>query len=498
MKNLYRPLGLKPDASQDDIKRAYRKLARQWHPDTYPDPKAAERFKAVTEAYETLSDPAKRAEYDREYAATFVDGALVLDDVKAWFARFISVTNHGDLDLLTLWCVHTWVCVETFTSPRLLIDSTVPESGKTTCLDHLEKLCFRPVKVASLSSPALLPRMIERSVRTVLLDEIDRSLRPGRDGVEDLIAILNSGYRFGSTRPVLVPAPGGGWDAREMSTYSPVAMAGNYPHLPADTMSRQLRILMTPDLDGNAEDSDWEVIEPEAKVLKGRIEEFADSVRDEVRGLEVDLPKDCLGRRKEKWRPLARVAAVAGGDWPTVVHQLIEANLREEAAEREDGLKTLPPGMVLLKDLHDVWPKDYGGDPEHFAATRDLVPRLVKYNLDYWGKDSPYGKQLTETRFGRLISDAAKLTSSRPGGAGPRGYLWTELKPIWHRLGIGRKQPGEPGEPGEPGGNNRVHRVSQLNRVHQDPPPGSDDEAVQLVADLLGGHIIDEGSDYDN
>jgi molecular chaperone DnaJ len=63
-KDFYKELGVPSDASADDIKRAYRKLARDLHPDTNSDPSAAERFKAVSEAHSVLSDSAKRKEYD--------------------------------------------------------------------------------------------------------------------------------------------------------------------------------------------------------------------------------------------------------------------------------------------------------------------------------------------------------------------------------------------------------------------------------------------------
>jgi molecular chaperone DnaJ len=62
--DLYKILGVSRSAGSDDIKRAYRKLARQYHPDVSTEPGADERFKEINLAYEVLSDPAKRQQYD--------------------------------------------------------------------------------------------------------------------------------------------------------------------------------------------------------------------------------------------------------------------------------------------------------------------------------------------------------------------------------------------------------------------------------------------------
>jgi curved DNA-binding protein CbpA len=66
----YRRLGVGSDASRDEIVHAYRRLAHRAHPDVHPgDPDAARRFREITEAYEVLADPSRRAGYDRTRAA---------------------------------------------------------------------------------------------------------------------------------------------------------------------------------------------------------------------------------------------------------------------------------------------------------------------------------------------------------------------------------------------------------------------------------------------
>ena len=64
-RDYYEILGVERDASEDDVRRAFRKLARQYHPDINKDPGASEHFKEANEAYEVLSNGERRAQYDR-------------------------------------------------------------------------------------------------------------------------------------------------------------------------------------------------------------------------------------------------------------------------------------------------------------------------------------------------------------------------------------------------------------------------------------------------
>lgn len=64
-KDYYDILGIKKDASEEDIKKAYRKQALRYHPDKNKSPGAEDKFKEVAEAYDVLSDPKKKDIYDR-------------------------------------------------------------------------------------------------------------------------------------------------------------------------------------------------------------------------------------------------------------------------------------------------------------------------------------------------------------------------------------------------------------------------------------------------
>lgn len=101
-RDYYEILGVGRDATPQDIKKAYRKLAMEFHPDRNPGPDAAEQFKSVNSAYEVLSDPDKRARYDRfghagvdQSGAGGFDGFQSFDGFGDIFDAFFGGTQRG-------------------------------------------------------------------------------------------------------------------------------------------------------------------------------------------------------------------------------------------------------------------------------------------------------------------------------------------------------------------------------------------------------------------
>ncbi len=281
---------------------------------------------------------------------------------------------------------------------------------------------------------------------------------------KEIIAILNSGYKVGATRPVLVPSKGGGWDVDEMSTFAPVVMAGNQPNLPDDTVSRTILVLLLPDWQGRAEESDWETIDNDAQQLRDRIGRWVERVD---LGPRPDLPPGCVSRFREKWMPLARIAHAAGGRWPKVVWELATADVAELAQDRAAGLAAEKPAVLLLRHIIEDWP-----DRQDFWASNDLVVALAVKHPDNWGPTDGYKKGLTVQRLGRLLSKAFRIRSAVEDSTdknSPRGYRKGQFGTAAAAMN-------------RPGGSGGSERSGGSGAPPEGPPP---DELAELYADRL-------------
>lgn len=374
---------------------------------------------------------------DGSAASDGSDGSLespsrtVVDQVREHLARYLSPASEDDLDVLALWAVHTHLAAESYTSPRILVTSPMPGSGKTTVLEHLERLAPHATTMSSVSSSALIPRLIAAQQTVLLIDEAEKALSPNRPGIEDVLGVLNSGYKIGGARPVLIPSKEDGWVAKSLPTFAPVAMAGNAPDLPEDTMQRTITITMFPAVEGQVEETDWEILDAHVRDLGLAVAEWADSIRDEVKATRPPVPRGCVGRIKERWLPLKRVAVFAGGDWPERVDQMIRHNLDDIERDREEGLSTMPIHVHLIRDVHEV----FSDTAEDFLPTGHIIRELIHLHPERWSSSSSYGRDLTAQRFGRMLVKNFSIRADKDG-ADNRGYRRATFKSAWRSIGL--------------------------------------------------------------
>lgn len=410
------------------------------------------------------------------------------DALRDWLSTYISTMHEEDLDILTLWTLHTHFMPVLYTTGRLLLDSPVPESGKTTVLDHMSHLALDPLQTSSVSSGALIPRLLNERLRTILIDEADRALNPDNPNNNEIISSVNSGYRRGGSRTVLVPAADGQWKGEEMSTFGAVAMAGNNPDLADDTRSRTIRVLLLPDKEGRVEDSEWEFIEAPAKDLHENIAQWAEANMDRIVNIRPEMPGGVRGRFKECWAPLVRVAALCSPEWQARAMHLAERALALRQAEINSGLISDPPRILMLRAMYDNWPEG-----QEQWKTDDIIPMLAAENPALWEEDLIKGrKRVTAQAVGYTLGKVFGLHTRQGTTRGDRTYSYhrTDFDPVFARMGIAPPEKlftpctvSSPFTETDSSGPENVNGVNDVNGVHGlSGGGGGEDGAPQVAA----------------
>ncbi len=126
-------------------------------------------------------------------------GHQVLDEVAAFITRFSVFPSEHCAPTLALWYAHTHASEQFYVTPRLILDSAEPGSGKTRVLEVAQYLVRAPEMTIS-ATPAALFRLVSMGPITILFDEVDVIFNPKNGGNnEDLRGLLNAGYKRSAT-----------------------------------------------------------------------------------------------------------------------------------------------------------------------------------------------------------------------------------------------------------------------------------------------------------
>jgi hypothetical protein len=363
-------------------------------------------------------------------------GHEVLDDVAAFVARFSVFPSEHCAPTLALWYAHTHAVEQFYVTPRLVLDSAEPGSGKTRVLEVAQYLVRAPEMTIS-ATPAALFRLVSMGPITILFDEVDVIFNPRNGGNhEDLRGLLNAGYKRSATIARCVG------DAKAMKVerfpvYAPAALAGIAGAMPATITTRAITIHMHRRRADEPVDPFRErQVARDAQPLREQLAAWIDSTGTQLGDAQPDMPNGVTDRPAEIWEPLLAIADTAGGHWPDTAR----GACRHFVLDAGPSMTSL--GVRLLADLRELFILADTGR----MRTPDILAALCELDESPWGDLD--GKPLDARRVAKELDRyGVKPTPYKHDGktvkgyqtAGPRGLAdaWDRYLPARHPAVIG-------------------------------------------------------------
>lgn len=317
-----------------------------------------------------------------------VDSGQLLDDIEAFIKRFVVFPSVHHALVVTLWAAHCWVVGAFYVTPRLILDSAEPGSGKTRVLELLALLC-RDAKLTLSTTTAALYRRIAAATNdarppiTVLQDEADAIFgKTTTPQSEDLRALFNAGYRRGATVD-RCEGDAKNMRVREFPVFAPVALAGLAGKMPATITSRGITMHMRRRRPGDhvSEYRERDVLE-EAVPLRERLAAWAEAAEPDLGAARPKMPPGVTDRPAEVWEALLAIADHAGGQWPQRARAACTFFVVDIAAEDE----RLSLGQRLLRDIKALLEAEQATAMWSSDIIRGLTADAESEWRDLWGR----------------------------------------------------------------------------------------------------------------
>jgi putative DNA primase/helicase len=321
-----------------------------------------------------------------------VEAASILSQISSTLREYVIISNE-QADTLALWVLHTHTHDVSDVSPKIALKSAQKRCGKTQLVTVLERIVANPLYVSGIT-PAALLRIIETLRPTLLLDEIDATMKADRGMAEALRGILNSGFNRAGARCILnVTLPGGGYEPRQFSTWAPQLLSG-IGQLPDTVRDRSIEIEMIRKRPGETVRRLRRRDGADLDELGRKAARWAHDSLEQLRTAVPSIPFGLDDRAADAWEPLLAIAALAGTDWAERACAAA-LGLSAERAREDDEITSL-----LLRDIQQVFATREG---ENQIRSGELVSALVALEERPWGEFGRARKPITPSRLASLL-----------------------------------------------------------------------------------------------
>ncbi len=320
-------------------------------------------------------------------------GAALLDAITEFVSRFIVFPHEHCAPMLALWYAHTHAAAQFYVTPRLVISSAEPGSGKTLVIEVGQYLVAKPEMTMNASTPAVFRMVANNGPITLLWDEVDAIFtNNGGGGYEDLRALLNAGYK---RTACVVRCVGDSHSVQRFPVYSPVALVGLAGGMPPTITTRAVTVHMRRKKNTETvEEFRERIVQRDAEPLRDALAAWVDSIAETLGEAEPEMPPGVANRAREIWEPLLAIADAAGGHWPHTARRACAHFVRE--ADRQP----VTIGVRLLTDLHAVF-SERNTDR---LSTTDILANLVMLDESPWGDINGPGRPIAARRLAKELA----------------------------------------------------------------------------------------------
>jgi putative DNA primase/helicase len=340
-----------------------------------------------------------------------VDGPTLLDQMSTAIRKHVVLPENAAVAIV-LWAVHTYLLDLFGITPRLSVTSPEKGCGKTTLLDAIAHLVWRPLLAASVTASSVF-RVVEMHRPTLLIDEADTFLREN----EELRGVLNSGHRKGGS---VIRTVGEEFEPRQFSTHAACAIA-LIGELPATLADRSIAIELTrrrPDerIEAFRFDRTAHLDEIASKTAR-----WASDNREKIGEIDPEIPYGVFNRAADNWRPLLAIADVVGGDWPARARSAVQhaAQLHEDQSR----------GVLLLTDIRAIF-AERGVDRMPSGLLVNALAAVEGRPWAEWKK----GKPITQNGLAALLKPfKVRPATVRVGDDTPKGYQLAHFEDAFSR-----------------------------------------------------------------